>query len=798
MQRYLLSAIILLFFGTAGAQQVPVRFVLVTAKGDPVPFATVNVAPGSDSAALQQKVSDSTGIALFHLAGERQYRVRVSSVDYKPLEKGIALKGAGATFTLTLEAAHQSLRRVVVNATRPLMRQEDDKTIVDPENLAASSTNAYEILEKTPGLFVDQDGNIYLNSTTPATIYINGREQKLSTADIATMLKSLPSGSIASIEILRTPSARYDASGAGGIVNVVLKKGVRIGLTGSVNAGFNQGQYGNRFVGFNLNNSNRGLTSYINVQYSRRTTEEQIKTNRLYAPDSLLSQDARTLYPTNSYYLGYGLGYTLSRKWELNYDGRVGMNSSRNSSTNGSVISQVSTGEIVESNNAQVRNRGRIFNLYQGLSAKYRIDSLGSEWTTDLAFTYTPNHTDQVFATNYYEPFPSQEGGTGDLDNNYQYLSAQSNALKKLKSGYTLEAGLKTTYVWFRNQTSYTRQVGGSAQPDNIRTRSYTYTENINSAFVQAAKSIRRIVVKVGTRVENTNMRGHQLTPGDTSFLTHRTDFFPYVYISRKVMEIAGYELKAYLVFRKSITRPAYEYLNPSPRYIDPYLFEVGNPALRPQFTKNYEANVSVDERPIIAIGYNDTRDIFTTVMYQVDSSLKQAYRTYDNLGSNREIYFRGLGAIPPGKRYFFVVGVQYNRNFYQGLYESKPLSFKRGSYTLFTYQTFKVTPLTLLTVNGFARFRGQLQFYELSTFGALNISLSQQLLDKKLTITLSGNDILATNRNEFSIQQGSLSASGFRKGDTRRFGLNLRYNFGLKKREESRLFSVESPEKTN
>src|SRR4028118_1092556 len=117
------------------------------------------------------------------------------------------------------------------------MRQEDDKTIVDPENLAASSTNAFEILEKTPGLFVDQDGNVYLSSTTPARIYINGREQRMSTADIATMLKSLPPNSIASIEILRTPSAKYDANGGGGIVNVVLKKGVRIGLTGSANVG---------------------------------------------------------------------------------------------------------------------------------------------------------------------------------------------------------------------------------------------------------------------------------------------------------------------------------------------------------------------------------------------------------------------------------------------------------------------------------------------------------------------------------------------------------------------------------
>jgi len=458
----------------------------------------------------------------------------------------------------------------------------------------------------------------------------------------------------------------------------------------------------------------------------------------------------------------------------------------------------VGTGAEVERNEANVRNRGDNYNLNQAASAKYKIDSLGSEWTTDLSYTYAPNNTAQGFTTEFFFPFQGQFSGIGDLDNKLHFFSAQSNLLKKLRSGFTLEGGLKATQVSFRNSTEYTRTVNGTTSPDNFRSRSYRYSENINSAFVQGSKTLGSIVVKVGTRVENTNMWGRQLSPNDTAFLNQRTDFFPYVYISRKVMQIAGYDLKAYLVFRKTINRPAYEYLNPSPRFIDQYLYETGNPSLRPQFTQNYEANISVDERPIIAIGYNDTKDIFTNVMYQADSSRKQAFRTYDNLGSNKETYFRALGALPPGKRYFFVAGMQYNHNFYEGLYEGKPLSFKRGSYTFFTYHNFKVTPLTQLTLNGFVRMKGQLQFYELSTFGALNMSLNQQFLKKKLTLTLSANDIFATNQNEFTINQGSLSATGFRRGDTRRFGLNLRYNFGLRKREESNLFNVESPERTN
>jgi hypothetical protein len=296
--------------------------------------------------------------------------------------------------------------------------------------------------------------------------------------------------------------------------------------------------------------------------------------------------------------------------------------------------------------------------------------------------------------------------------------------------------------------------------------------------------------------MENTNMQGHQVVPKDTSFAIHRTDFFPYIYISRKLMKISGYELKAYLVYRRTITRPAYEYLNPSQRFVDPYLYETGNPSLRPQFTRNYEANISVDERPIFAVGVNDTKDIFNQVVYPSDSNRKVSYRTYDNLGSNKEMYFRALGAIPPGKRYFLVVGVQYNHNFYQGQYEGEPLLFKRGSWSVFSYQTFKITPLTQLTLNGFARFNGQLQFYELTSFGSLNMSLSRQLLHKKMTVTISANDLLFTNNNQFSIDQGSIHASGYRESDTRRFGFNIRYNFGIRKKEENNLLNVESPER--
>jgi iron complex outermembrane recepter protein len=773
------------------AQQVTIA---VASSNQPVRSATVVLSGVTDTTLLFQKVTDTAGRVVVQLQKGAQYLVKVSSVGFSTVSKGITVTGNNL-FTILLKQQSASLAGVTVTASRPLMRQEDDKTIVDPEPLANSSTNAYEILEKTPGLFVDQDGNVYLSSTTPARIYINGREQRLSTADIATMLKSLPPNSIQSIEIMRTPSSRYDASGSGGIINIVLKKGVNIGRTGSVSGSINQGRYGNQSIGVNMNNNVGKWNTYINANYSHRKSYEEITTDRLFAPDSLLHQNASTLYPGSSWYVGGGAGYQFNNKWEVNYDARVSINTADNSTVNASDIKKISTDKLLTRNTAHVNTVNKSTPVSQSISLKHKIDSAGSEWTTDVSALYSPNTSRQQFVNNYEMPVNITMGGDGDITTRFQFYSIATNGLFKLNKKLTVEAGVKSTFGLFKNNTAYNKLVNGTLSIDKFRTASFRYNENINAAYFQASKNFNGIILKVGTRVENTNMDGHQLVPKDTSFTLRRTDLFPYVYISRNLMKIMGYELRAYLVYRRTISRPTYELLNPFPRYIDQYLFETGNPSLRPQFTQNYEANVSVDERPIFALGVNNTKDIFTNVIYQADTSRSLAYRTYDNLGNNKETYFRILGAIPPGRRYFIVVGGQYNHNRYDGLYENKPLTFTRGSWSIFSYQTLRFTKTTQLVVNGFARFNGQLQFYELSSFGALNVSLSQQLLNKKLTITLSGTDVLFTNNNHFSINQGSVNATGYRQADTRRFGINMRYNFGLKRKEENNLFNIESPE---
>jgi iron complex outermembrane recepter protein len=796
MKRLLRACLCLLVSQAAHAQTRDIRIKMLEQNQSPVMGATLRLIDRADTSKIQYNATDTAGVAKFKVQTGGQYRLEAAAMGFMALSKGIRASEKQTVFSFTLEPDTKSLSGVTVVARKPLLRQEEDKTIVDPEPIAATSTNAYEILEKTPGLFLDQDGNVYLNSATPANIYINGREQRMSAADIANILKNLPPNSIERLEILRTPSAKYDASGSGGVVNVVLKKGIKIGRTGSVTAGLNQGRFGNQFAGFTLNNSDGGRISNFNLSYSHRNGYDQLATTRRLTEDQSLRQDAYTRQPADGVFSGFSFGFEPRKKWELNFDGRGSYNRTRPQSTNESVIGRLSSGDVLTDNLNTLRNTGNTLFLSQGVQTKYKIDSLGSELTSDVSYNFLKNDSRQVFDIDFIVPESAKTvGGDGDIDNGRHFFAAQVDLKYKFPHKITVETGLKTALQRFNSATDYFAEVDGVRSVDPFRTNTFRYSDQIHAGYVQASKTISAYILKAGVRLENTNMDGRQSVPSDTAFRINRTDLFPYVFLSRKIMKIAGYELRGYLIHRRSITRPAYEQLNPFPRFLDQYLYEAGNPSLRPQFARNYEFNVSAGDYPVLSIGRNDIRDIFTNVIYQDPRVTSVAYRTYDNLGKNRETYFRAVGALPPGGKYFFVLGAQYNHNEYEGLYENKPIAFSRGSWTFFTYHQLRIDKRSTLSLNGFMRLKGQLQFYELSNFGNLSLNINRLFFDRKLTVTLNVNDVFFTNRNNFNISQGNITAFGKRQNDTRRVGLNVRYNFGLKKREErNNPFNIEVP----
>ncbi|TVQ10020.1 MAG: TonB-dependent receptor [Bacteroidetes bacterium] len=786
------TSIILLFIIWASgsvlvaAQSDNLTIAVKDARKLPLPGATVHLVRLEDSVRVSG-VTNPNGLVSFAQTKTGPHLVKISYVGFQPLERSLMLKKGEQQYAFELRENAISLDEVTVTARRPLIRQEGDRMIIDPEPLAAISTNTLEILESTPGLFVDQDGGIFLNSATPATIYINGREQKMSSQDINTILRSLPPGSVDRIEVIRTPSARFAASSSGGVINIVLKRGMKIGRFGSVNASINQGFYGNRTLGLSFNNGGSTVTSYVNLSYSDNNTLEELNASRFLRQDTTLMQSARTRRGSHQGYLGYGLNFEVGENADFSYDGRINGSLPQTLSSNSNTLFGPEDLALSLTQN-KVENDADFFNIQQDLGFSYKLDTLGSDWDTRLSYTFNRNHTFQRYATTGLFPVNSYLSGEGDNRQQRYSVQMQSDLSWQLPWQVRLETGINFSWQEFQSEADYLLDFNDQSMPDPLRTNSFNYTENINAAYMQMSRELGwKVMLKTGFRFENTYMKGNQTIPVDTSFVVQRNDWFPYMYLSRPLFQIEGFELRAFMIYRRTISRPGYQNLNPYINFIDQFLYEVGNPELKPQFADNMELNISLDDMPVFALGRNYTRDIFSSVIYADEMDENIAVRTYDNLGKSRETYFRAIAGIPPGGRYFFAAGAQYNLNEYDGFYEGQPLSFSRGSWRFFTFHMLRIDSETRFTMSGFLMTRGQMNFYELNTFGMLNLGLNRTFLNKKLTVSLSARDVLRTMTTEFELNQGSIQTSGNRYVDNQRFGVSIRYNFGIPDRQERR-----------
>jgi len=782
----------LMLYHNSAAQNITVRVNSLNDKKEKVVYATTAILRNTDSSLIFTQTSNKETV--FLLKNNTAYILKITAVNIKTFYQKLFTGSNDTTLNVVLQTVSKQLGEVVVNSRTPLLKQEDDKTVVDAEQLAGSSTNAFEVLEKTPGAIVDQDGNVYLNSSTPSTIYISGREIKLSAQDLANLLKNLPANSISKIEILRNPSAKYDAASSGGIINIVLKKGVKLGVNGSVDVSHFQGVYGSEAIGFNVSNSRDKLNTYLSYNFSKKLNSEDLSSNRYTNTGGLFKQYAFTTFNNINNYVGGGINYDVNKKLNIAYDARISATQNNSDVNNNISISSLRTGNILGKNISIVNNEGPSLYVGNGVAAKYKLDTLGSEWSNTLDYTYFRSNSSQNYSNLNIFPARNTLLGDGNILNNKNILAYKSDAVLKTKKKFTIEIGTKLTYSLSKNNSVYFSDTSTGKYVDRLQTNRFRYTENIAATYLQIAKTFGGFTIKPGVRLEYTDIKGRQLIPADTTFAIKRTDLFPYIFIRHKIAKIFGFSLVANAIYRRSITRPFYESLNPYPRYADQYTYDIGNPRLQPQFTTNYELNINADEFPVFSIGLNDIKNIFTTLTYSRGDTL---FRTYDNLGTNKEIYMRAVIGIPPGKKYFFYAGTQMNIMNYKGQYDGVPFTFHKSSFTFFLFQNYKPTKTLTLSLNSFMRVNTVINFFELKPYGGISFSGNKSILNKKMNVILTVNDILRTNKNSFVINQPNFVADGYRFYDNRRIGIALKYNFGLKSRAEKRQ-GFEIPQEIN
>lgn len=790
MKHVFVIIVLIGLFSRSYAQIVEVH--IFNEQNEPLPGATVSLRHEE----LQREyhsIADSSGIVQFGMLPEGNYTIQVRFIGYQLHQAKIVVADSTYRYDVVLSAVAKSLREVTVTAARPIIRQEDDKMIIDPEPMANVSTNALEIIESTPGIYVDPDGGIFLAGTSPAAIYINGRQQKMSQQDLNYLLRSIPPNAIERIEILRTPSAKYDAATSGGIVNIVLKKGVRLGKYGTLSAGTLQGKRNNTFLSASYNDQLNGLNYYLTLNGNANNRLEELETLRVFENNSL-SINSVTTPQNQQIFFQSGINGYLRPQFQVHYDGRLSLNNRNMLSENLAMIHAVD--QLLPFNVQNEYHTEAIFlSTNHDVGFLWELDTAGNQIDSKFSFTYNRNTSEQEYTNRVINPFSFMQSGNGIESSQRYFVMYQMDVTYILPFQIKCETGVKSAYQLFCNRSTYTREMETYTLLDTQKTVRYEYSDIISAGYVQLSRELfLKLNLKTGLRAEHTYMDGSQSYPVNAHFVVHRWDVFPYIYLSRKIFEGFGVKLFSYAIYRRTITRPDYQQLNPSVRSYDQFFYERGNPKLKPQFSENIEWNISFNDFPVLAIGITRTNQIFSQVTYSHPTNAAIIVRTFDNLGNSVERYARGIVGIPPGKRYFFGAGAQYSDVNFEGLYDQQPFKFRNHHWRLFTFHSLRLFKNTRITAFGFYLINFAWNFYQVENFGQLNLNFSQTLFNQKLTISLNFRDVLNTNYQQFVFEQGQMYMTGSRRSDTQRIGINIKYNFGIKPKPKNReLFQEQS-----
>jgi hypothetical protein len=522
-----------------------------------VESATITLLRAKDSSVAKMSVADKIGKFSFDGVAEGSYLVSITAVGHeKGFSETFAISASNASVTLkTIELVPvaKAVSGVTVTAKKPLIEQKIDRTIVNVESSVTNVGNtALEVLEKSPGVSVDKDGNVSLKGKQGVVIYIDGRPSYLSGADLANMLRSMNASQLEQIEIMTNPPAKYDAAGNSGVINIKTKKNKQFGYNGSITSGYTQGIYPRFNESGNFNYRNGKVNLFTNLNYNRNHRSEDLYITRNFREAS--TKDITTMFDQKSemknqnhfYSAKVGLDYSASKNTTLG----VVVNGFYNPSTWESRTNSYAmepTGELRTQTKTYTRNDEKWKNFSSNVNFRTVLDSLGQELTGDLDYIQYRSTSVQPLYSSYFDKFgnASQIPDTllGNLPQNITIKSGKLDYTLPLKNGAKFESGIKTSFVNTDNNAVYDNLLNGERILDSARSNHFIYDENINAAYANYSRKLgKKWNAQLGLRMENTNAKGHstgyefdttqnKFVAFDKTFKRNYTQLFPTVYL---------------------------------------------------------------------------------------------------------------------------------------------------------------------------------------------------------------------------------------------------------------------------
>ncbi|GAC1530924.1 MAG: outer membrane beta-barrel family protein [Sediminibacterium sp.] len=787
MRRTLLMALLgLAMLVTRGFAQdkTSIKGSITDNAGKALQSVTVSLLRAKDSSLVKADVTDVNGEFDMSTTSIGKFLLSYAIIGFE--------KKYGAPFDLrqeqsyaagkiTLQPAAKRLQDVTVTSRKPMIEVRADKTIFNVENsINATGSNALELLQKSPGIQVDNNENISMKGKTGVKIYVDGKMTQLTSKDLAAYLKSINSNDIEAIEMISNPGAKYDASGNAGIINIRLKKNKKFGTNGSTDLGFVQGVTPKGNGSVNLNYRDKKINLFSNIGGNIGQYENNLDLYRIQR-DSVYDQHSKNLNNNKSVNIKAGADYFIDNRNTIGMLVTTNFSDNNWTSSSNTDVYYNPTGQYIKKLRAFNSVPGSRTNMNANINYRY-ADTSGKEINFDADYglfrgtgrSYQPNYYYDQSGNPLWQVINRNYTPT-DIDIYTSKIDVEEPRWKG-KFGY----GAKFSYVKTTNTFDFFNDINGSTVKVISRSNNFAYKENVNAAYVNYQRQFNpKWSLQTGVRMEQTNSEGiltradGQVQPDNTVKKSY-VDLFPSAALTWTVNQ----KNTLNLTYSRRIDRPTYQDLNPFENKLDELTYEKGNAFLRPQYTDNIELTHTFKYMLNTTLGYSHVKDYATIT---TDTTGNATFVQQKNLATQDIITFSIGSPLPIKKWWNGYANIWYNYQVFNGKIGDNPVHKEIPLFGAYMQHTFTLGNDYSAELSGW--FNGPSVWgatWKTKSQGGLDLGFQKQFLQKKATVKISFTDIFHTAtpwRAESDF--GGLYIRGSGTWESQTVRLNFTYRFG-------------------
>ena len=750
----------------------------------PVDYATVSLFKGSDNAPFNGVVTDGKGNFRLDNLAPGTYKLTVSFIGYPtktiyPVTTTLSKPDRNLE-TILLAPSQRILKEVVVTGQAALVENKIDKLVYNVEkDITASGTTASDVLSKVPMVSVDLSGNVSVRGDQNVRLLINGKSTGSSAANLSDILRSIPADQIKNIEVITSPSAKYDAEGSAGIINIITKQKNVSGFSGSVNGGLGTRQ-NNGNANLNYNQGRFHLTGNLGSflswpQTSTSDFEQRIQNDTI---NTSTSTKGTSRVSRHAIFSSISAGYDFNAFNSINSTFRLTHFSFTTKGTS-NTISAVPYSLTSDGTNS--------FNNFDwSIDYTHKFDDKGHE--LDFSTQWSRGSGTNNYTNGYTAAFPDLTNNINSTNNEYTFQLDYTLPVNKVLK---VEAGAKTIIRRINSVSDYYAYDQNSGLTfDPVLSNTYKYDQNVYAGYTVLTFTLpQKWSVLAGVRDENTNIHGdpenasQNLSPFSQDYNT----FIPSLTIQKQLKD--NNTIKA--VYSRRISRPSLQFLNPFVNVSSPQNQTAGNPELSPEISNTYELDYNA---------FFGTSSLNTSLYYRHSTGLIEGIAApisvvvggvaeggtltrFQNVGINNSIGGSLFGSVTPFK-IFTITG---NINLYT--YKPDPSDLyitdqtQNGTYIMyngFLRGTFTLPANYLAEVFDFGGSARRTIQGTNPAFDLYGIGVRKQFHQKKMSLGINITQPFANDKHFDS----KISSPGFTQTSTnitpfRSFGLTFSYSFG-------------------